>query len=163
MALAHGKHFERALAELRRGEGKRAQALPMLHHVRGSLLEQAREYPAARAAYERALMLDPLLVETKINLGPLLVELDDAQAGRELLDGVIARHPLADTAYRNRATVRLALEDEAGFRADLEAAMQLVPEAALAQAFAGYCAQRGDTAGEQRWKARARRLDPRLP
>jgi predicted CXXCH cytochrome family protein len=163
MALSHGGHFERALEHLRRGEGARAAALPMLHHVRGSLLERAEDYAGARAAYERALALDPDLVETLVNLGPLLAHLGEARAGKERLDRVLARHPLADSAYRNRAAVRLALEDEPGFRADLEAAMKLNPDPALAQALARYCEQRGDASGARRWSAEARRLDPRVP
>lgn len=163
MALYQGGHSARALEYLRRGEGTRAKDLAMLHHVRGSLLEGAGEYPAARAAYERALELDPELAESAINLAPVLAQLGEAARGKELLDTLILRHPFADTAYRNRATVRLALDDDKGFRADLEAALKLLPDAALAQAFARYLAQRGDTAGEQRWLQEARWLDPRVP
>jgi tetratricopeptide (TPR) repeat protein len=163
MALFHGGHTERALEYLRRGEGTRAKDLAMLHHVRGSLLEGAGEYSAARAAYQRALELDPELAEAAINLAPVLAQEGAAQQGKELLDALIRRHPFADTAYRNRATVRLALDDDMGFRADLEAALKLLPDAALAQAFARYLAQRGDTAGEQRWLQEARWLDPRVP
>jgi tetratricopeptide (TPR) repeat protein len=163
MALYHGGHLERAQEFLQRGEGTRAQELAMLHHVRGSLFERAGDHAAARAAYERALALDPELAEAAINLAPVLAHLDEAQRGKELLDALIARHPFADTAYRNRATVRLALGDDAGFRADVEAAMKLLPDAALAQAYARYLAQRGDTAGERRWNEQARWLDPRVP
>jgi len=161
MALFHGGHFERAREFLDRGEGTRAKELPMLHHVRGSLLERAGEHAAARAAYERALQLDPELSESAINLAPVLAHEGQAQAGKELLDELIRRHPFADTAYRNRATVRLALGDDPGFRADVEAAMKLLPDPALAQAYARYLAQRGDAAGERRWNEEARWLAPR--
>ena len=163
MALASTGHRDRAREQLARGEGTVARTLAMLHHVRGTLFEEQRDWPAARAAYERALALDPELVESSVDLAPVLTQLGQPAQGQALLDAVIARHPLADTAYRNRAAVRLALGDEAGFRADLEAALQLVPDAALAQTFARYCAQKGDAAEEQRWTARARKLDPRVP
>jgi tetratricopeptide (TPR) repeat protein len=163
MALFNGGHLERAREFLGRGEGVRAKALPMLHHVRGSLLERAGDYAGARAEYERALALDPELAEAAINLAPVLAHENQAQRGKELLDALIARHPFADSAYRNRATVRLALNDDAGFRADIEAAMKLLPDAALAQIYARYLAQRGDAAGERRWNEEARWLDPRVP
>ncbi len=163
MALFHGSHVERAREFLGRGPGTRARELPMLHHVRGSLFEQAGQVDGARQAYQRALELDPTLCAATINLAPLLARAGEAAAGKRLLDELIQRHPLADTAYRNRAVVRLALGDEAGFRADLESAMRLLPDAALAQALARFAEQRGDSAGATRWRAEARRLDPRGP
>ena len=163
LALYHGNHFERAREFVERGEGAFAQDLPMLHHVRGSLFERGGDYATARAAYERALALDPELAEAAINLAPVLAHEGQAQQGKDLLDALIRRYPFADTAYRNRAAVRLALSDDAGFRADVEAAMKLLPDAALAQAYARYLAQRGDAAGERRWNEEARWLDPRVP
>jgi predicted CXXCH cytochrome family protein len=163
LALHGANHLERAREFARRGEGAFAKDLPMLHHVRGSLLERGGDHALALAAYERALALDPELAEAAINLAPVLAHEGKAQQGKELLDALIRRHPFADTAYRNRATVRLALGDDAGFRADVEAAMKLLPDAALAQAYARYLAQRGDTAGERRWNEEARWLDPRVP
>ena len=163
MALAHGGHRERAREFLAQGLGARARDLPMLHHVRGSLLEQAGDLPAARQAYERALALDPELAASATNLAPLLARAGEAAAGKDLLDDLIRRHPLADSAYRNRAVVRLALGDEAGCRADLETAMKLLPDAGLAQALARFAEQRGDAASVLRWSEEARRLDPRLP
>lgn len=163
MALAHGGHLERARESLARGPGTRARELPMLHHVRGSLLERAGELRAARAAYEQALALDPRLAETLTNLAPLLARLGDPRAAKELLDGLLARHPLADSAYRNRAVVRLALGDEAGARADLEAAWRLLPDTALARALARLAEARSDAAGARRWNEEARLLDPRAP
>lgn len=161
MALAHGGHAERAREFLARGPGTRARELPMLHHVRGSLLEQAGDLAGARAAYERALALDPGLAPAATNLAPLLARAGEPAAGKALLDRVLQHHPLADTAYRNRAVVRLAQGDAAGFRADLESAMKLLPDAELALALARFCEQRGDAAAARRWREEARRLDPR--
>src|SRR5262249_2027777 len=155
--------FDRAREFVARGEGACAKDLPMLHHVRGSLLERGGDYAQARAAYERALALDPELAEAAIDLAPVLAQVGQARQGRAPLAAPIKRQPFADTAYRNRATVRLALGDDAGFRADVEAAMKLLPDAALAQAYARYLAQRGDAAGQKRWNEEARWLDPRVP
>jgi predicted CXXCH cytochrome family protein len=163
MALAHAGQLERAREFLARGPGVRARRLPMLHHVRGSLYERAGDLRAARVAYEEALSLDPDLAETKTNLAPVLARLGDPRAGLELVDRLLARHPLADTARRNRAVVKLTLDDEPGARADLEAAMKLLPDPALAQALARLAEQRGDAAAAKRWTEEARRLDPRLP
>ncbi|NOT31226.1 MAG: hypothetical protein HOP15_12335, partial [Planctomycetes bacterium] len=115
-----------------------------------------------RQAYARALALDPELAASATNLAPLLARAGEAAAGKDLLDRLITGHPLADSAYRNRAVVRLALGDEAGCRADLETAMKLLPDAGLAQALARFAEQRGDTASALRWHEEARRLDPRL-
>lgn len=163
LALYHGGHHEQALARARAGLGERAASLPMLHHVRGSLFERAREYEAARASYERALALAPGLADTATNLGPVLAQLGQPAAGKQLLDALLKRHPLADGAYRNRAAVRLALGDEPGFLADLETAMKLNPTPELAQALATYQERKGRAGEVERWRAEARRLDPRSP
>jgi tetratricopeptide (TPR) repeat protein len=163
LALAHGGHAERAVERARAGLGTRAAALPMLHHVRGSLFERGREYELARTSYERALALAPGLPDTSTNLAPVLAQLNQPEAGKQLLDALLKRHPLADGAYRNRAALRLALGDEAGFLADLEAAMRLAPAPELAQALAAYHEQKGRANEVTRWRAEARRLDPRLP
>jgi len=163
LALYHGGHHEQALARARSGLGERAQSLPMLHHVRGSLFERAREYEAARVSYERALTLAPGLPDTATNLAPVLAQLGQPAAGKQLLDGLIRRHPLADGAYRNRAAIRLALGDEAGFLADLATAMRLHATPELAQGLAAYQERMGRGAEVERWRSEARRLDPRLP
>jgi tetratricopeptide (TPR) repeat protein len=163
LALAHAGHHAQALERARTGLGTRAASLPMLHHVRGSLLERAREYQAARASYERALALEPGLPDTATNLAPVLAQLGQPAAGQQLLDALLRRHPLADGAYRNRAAIRLALGDEAGFLSDLATAMRLNPTPELAQALAAYHERKGRPAEVERWRAEARRLDPRLP
>jgi predicted CXXCH cytochrome family protein len=161
LALAHGGHLERAREQAARGTGQRAALLPMLHHVRGSLFERAGELAAARAAYQRALELDPTLAEATINLAPLLARMGSPDAGLALLDDLLALHPLADTAYRNRAVIHAALDDEPSFRADLEAAQRLRPDAELARALARHAERRRDEEAVRRWTAEAHRLDPR--
>src|SRR5262245_11638618 len=44
LALYNGNHFDRAREFAARGEGTYAKELPMLHHVRGSLLERGGDY-----------------------------------------------------------------------------------------------------------------------
>ncbi len=161
MALAHGGHLERARARLSEPPGPLAARLPMYHHVRGSLLERSGRLPEARASYEKALELDPELAEPAVNLGALLARLGEPRAGLEVLDHLLARHPQADTALRNRAIVRLELGDEEGALADLERAQALLPDAELARALAKSYRSLGDTDRARRWEDEARRLDPR--
>ena len=161
MALAHQKYAARALELVDREPHVRVRELPMYHHVRGSLLELAGRHADARAAYVRALQLDPELAESTTNLGPLLARLGEPRAGLVLLDRLLAKHPLADGALRNRALVKLALGDETGFFADLERAMELLPDAHVARALAAASERRGDQANARRWSAEAERLDPR--
>ena len=161
MALAHGRHVERALELVDREPGPLVRELPMYHHVRGSLLELGGRRAEARAAYVRALQLDPELAESVTNLAPLLAQLGEPRAGLALLDRLLAKHPLADGALRNRALIKLALGDETGFVADLEKAMELLPDANLARALASACERRGDPASARRWSEEAKRLDPR--
>jgi tetratricopeptide (TPR) repeat protein len=133
----------------------------MYHHVRGSILEGAGRENEARTSYEVALELDPRLAESLSNLGLLLGRLGAAQEGVQLLGRLIALHPLADGAYRNRAILRNALGDARGAAQDLEQAMRLHPDAALAQVLARIYAQQGRPDLERRWGDEARRLDPR--
>jgi tetratricopeptide (TPR) repeat protein len=163
MALAHRGHLERALAELVKGPGAFADRLAMLHHVRGSVLERANRLADARAAYERALVLDPLLAESSINLGAVLTRLGKLAEARTVLEQVLARYPRADSALRNRAALRLAMNDEAGAYADLEASQRLLPSVPVAQALARIAEARGDAAAARRWQAEAAQLDPRAP
>jgi hypothetical protein len=163
LALFHGGHHERARTRAAEGLGQRARELPMLHHVRGSLLERAGELDAARAAYARALELEPGFPPAATNLAPLLARAGRAEEAKDMLNALIHRHPLAAGAWRNRAVVRRALGDETGPSSDLEQALRLEPDAALANALAGLAEERGDAAAATRWRAEARRLDPRLP
>jgi len=161
MALSFSGHAARALQGADEAPGAVVAALPMYHHVRAGILEGAGRENEARTAYEVALELDPRLAESLSNLGLLLGRLGAEQEGVALLGRLIALHPEADGAYRNRAVLKNALGDTRGAVQDLEQAMRLHPDAALAQVLARVYAQHGRADLERRWSDEARRLDPR--
>lgn len=161
MALAHRGHIERALELVDVPPGPAARDLPMHHHVRAGLLEQAGRPADARAAYERALALDPDLAASSTNLALLEADAGQLDAALARLDGVLARHPEADGALRNRAVLRQRQGDLPGTVRDLEAAHAIRPDAALAAALANLYGAAGETTRAESWGNEARRLDPR--
>lgn len=138
----------------------RAASLPMYFHLLGSLREREGRFDDAIRAYEKALAIQPELDESLVNLGGALTSARKPNEAIELLTSVIQRRPLAEGALRNRAIARLALRDASGFAADLEAALAIHPQAAIARALAQHYrqAQQPDRAAE--FDARARALDP---
>lgn len=160
--MARSKLGDRAgaLSWAQREPGPRSAGLAMQAHVRGTVFEAHGQAEKARAAYERALELDPGLGESATNLGLLLARLGEARAGEQLLSALIERHPRAEGALRNRALVRQQLGDERGMRSDLERAHALAPRASVAAALAQLAAARGDRAQQAHWAAEATRLDP---
>lgn len=129
--------------------------LGMFHHVRGWVLESAGARDEARKSYKRALLVDPALEESRVNLALLLGALSRHAEGLELLDGVLARHPFAEGALRNRALLRESIGDRAGALLDLEAAYALFPRAAAARALERMHRACGDLAAAARWGAAA--------
>ena len=160
MAYAHRGGLERAAALLAERPGPRVEGLAMYHHSRGSLLERIGRPAEAVLAYERALELDPELAPSAINLGLLYGKGGERERGIALLSSVLARHPAAVNALRNRAGLRFEAGDFAGFQADLTAAFELQPLAELAEILADWFASRGSTALAEDWRARARSLAP---
>ncbi len=160
MAFYQGGQFPRAAALLERRSSASVEALPMFHHVRGALLERAGRHLQARAAYERALELDPELGEAATNLGIVHGRLGDAEQGISVLSELLERHPRADGALRNRALLARALGDEPAFLRDLERALELKPDAAVARALAQAYEARGQADRAAHWNEEARRLDP---
>jgi predicted CXXCH cytochrome family protein len=160
MALYQGGHHERARELLEKRASAAAERLPMYHHVRGVLLESAGRPAEARAAYERALALDPELGESVTNLGLVLGRLGEAQRGVELLSGFLARYPRSDGVLRNRAVLLQSLGDAAGMLRDLTRAMELAPDPVLARLLATIHRRRGDAGRAAALEEEARRLDP---
>ncbi len=160
MAFYQGGLFPRATPLLERRASSAVERLPMFHHVRGALLERAGRNLQARAAYERALELDPELGEAATNLGLVLGRIGDAQQGIGVLTELLERHPRTDGALRNRALLARSLGDEEAFIRDLERALELKPDAAVARALAQAYEARGDAARAAHWNEEARRLDP---
>jgi predicted CXXCH cytochrome family protein len=140
--------------------GELARELPMYHHLRGSFEEQSAKLDNALRSYERALAIDPGQAETAVNLGLLLGRQRRGAEGIRLLDRVIAAHPKAEGALRNRAALKLAAQDNAGFVADLEAAQRIHPIAPVARALSQYFKSAGRDDLAEHWRAEALRLEP---
>lgn len=151
---------DRASAFAAREPGAVARALPMYHHLRGSLFESQRKLEEARASYAAALALDPEQAESAVNLGAVLHKLQRHAEGEAVLDRVIEKHPKAYGAMRNRALIRKARGDDAGFVRDLEAAHRILPSGAVARALAQHFEKLGRMDELARWLAEARRLEP---
>ena len=163
MAYASGGYFDRALELVDAEPGPRVKSLAMYHHVRGLVLEGANRAPEAVASYRAALGLDPELAESASNLGLLLGRLGAVEEAFALLSAIVERHPLADGALRNRALVRRAAGDDRGFLEDLERAMELHPDAAVARALSQAYAERDRLDLARKWSDEALRLDPTDP
>lgn len=160
MALMAAGRPELARTYADREPGAISKALPMYHHLRGSLLERFSRLEEARASYERALQLDSAQVETEVNLGPLLARLDRSDDGLAVLDRAIAKHPRAEGALRNRALIKLKKKDAKGVIADLEAAYRILPQAAVARLLSLQYREIGRLDLADSWQAASRRLDP---
>ncbi len=162
MALFHGGHLARATALLDGEAGPEARALPMYHHVRGSLLEHDGRLEEAREAYRAALALAPDFGPSATNLGALCGRLGSVNEGLRVLDSLLARHPRAAGALRNRAVLHDARGDRLAARRDLVAAFEALPDALVARTLARLHEALGDADGARRWSAEAARLDPLL-
>jgi|SRR5262245_3886422 len=93
-----------------------------------ALALEDRDVPAAAAAYERALALDPALADAYVNLGRLRHEGGDAREAVRLYRLALERSPDDAVLHFNLA---LALEDTAGPAAAIdhyERALELDPE-----------------------------------
>ena len=163
MALMSLGRGDLALPFADREPGPTAARLPTYHHLRGSLLEQAKRLDDARTAYERALAIEPGQAETAVNLGALLGRLGLARSGVVHLDNVISNHPQAEGALRNRGILRYVRGDGDGFAADLEAAFAILPQASVARALAQHYATIGRDDLARRWDQAARKLQPDEP
>jgi tetratricopeptide (TPR) repeat protein len=161
LALTKEGHLERARALVDVAAGERVRALAVYHHVRANLLDQLGRPEHARAAYERALELDPDYGPAATNLGILLGRLGDPAAGIAVLGRLIAAHPLASSALRNRAILRRTLGDVEGTVADLERALAIQPDATVAQALSDLYGQLGERERSAELAAESLRLDPR--
>ena len=157
MALYHGRHIDRAGPLLERPSAFRGK-LAMLHHVRAVLFEISGRIDAALAEYREAIRIDPDLAESVSNLGLLHGRVGNTKTGLRVLDGLLARHPGADGALRNRALIKRVLGDSEGFLADLEAAMVLLPNPELALALAREWQRLGRMDRANYWRAEAERL-----
>ena len=150
----------RALERVDAQPGEQSRRLPTYHHLRGVLLEGAGRLDEARKSYMRALLLDPDLGESAVNLSLVLGRMNRAAEGVAQLDALLERHPFAEGALRNRGLLKSALGDVRGLKGDLEAAHAILPRAELARALAQISRRLGDEAGAQLWEQRAQLLGP---
>lgn len=160
MAALVARFPDVAARSVDREPGPTSRELPSYHHLRGTLLERATRYEDARVAHERALALDAGFVESELNLALVLLRLGRGAQALELCTSVLARHPRAEGALRNRALVRLALADPQGFADDLTAAQSLLPRALNAKALAEHYKRMGDRELHEAWSLEAARLGP---
>lgn len=164
MALTAIGQRTQAAAHVDAPPGAEAEGLAMYHHVRATLLEELGRVDDARAAYERALALDPQLGPATVNLALLHIAADEAPAALGLLDALLAKHPTADGALRNRALAKQALGDLAGAQADLERAFQITPSGELARVLGSWFGAAGpnpDMGRAEMYARLAEELDPR--
>jgi len=162
MAYAAGGHLQRAADLLDTAPGPTSHALPMYHHVRGSLLTQFNRKTDAVNSYRQALKLDPQLGPSAVNLGLLLGELGETDEGLEVLNRAIEQHPQADGAWRNRALIKLGLGNWEGAIDDLGHAFQIEPSSELALALAKLHGDQGQPQQQARWLALAAQLSPQI-
>jgi predicted CXXCH cytochrome family protein len=153
LANDHGFARDRALELSRMEPSGPSRELGMVHHVRAWLFEGAGEQDEARRSYKRALLVDPSLDESRINLALVLARAGKAAEGLALLDDVLARHPFAEGALRNRGVLREALGDPTAAITELEAAHALFPRVAVARALERLYSVRGDAGAAARWRA----------
>lgn len=140
--------------------GAFSRRLPSYYHVHGLILEAAGRLDDARKAYRRALVLDPSLPESRMNLALLRARLGRTEQAAAGLLALIEDHPRAEGAYRNLALVRLQQGDGEGFARCLEQAQRLLPRVENARALADHYRRLGAEASALRWDEEARTLGP---
>jgi predicted CXXCH cytochrome family protein len=160
MAALAAQFPDRAMRYVDREPGELARLLPSYHHLRGTLLERAGRYDEARRAYRRALVLDPELAESEVNLALVLMRLGHFDEALARCDAVLERHPRAEGTLRNRALIRLAKGDPDGFARDLAAANAILPRELNARALATHYRRMGDEELAEFWSHQADALGP---
>ncbi|MBI5433894.1 MAG: tetratricopeptide repeat protein [Planctomycetes bacterium] len=129
--------------------------------TRAGMLASAGRAEEARACYERARALDPTEPAVQTNLAGVLNQLGRHGEALKLLDPLLERVPHAEAALLNRARARAALGELAGARTDLETLQASRPRGDVAESLANLCEALGDGAAAARWRAAARRIEPR--
>jgi predicted O-linked N-acetylglucosamine transferase (SPINDLY family)/predicted SAM-dependent methyltransferase len=115
-------------------EGDSAQRRYML----GCVLQEAGRIAEAKAAYQRALELQPGHAKALNNLGSVLETLGDTAAAARCYDDALRADPSLAIAYSNRGNLHKA-DDPAAAERDLARAIELVPGQAEWHANLGDC------------------------
>ncbi|GEM_PF-1037329 len=83
---------------------------PIAHNAHGYVLEVSDDKPAAQAAFEKALSLDPAFHPARINLARLAISADQPERGREHFNAVLEQDDYHVFALMGLAA--LALQDD---------------------------------------------------
>lgn len=113
-APASSAKVEQGIDAIQAGDFERAKMLlsdaaqadpddPQAAYYLGLADEQLGDTAAARADYERALKLDPELVEARVNLSALLLDAGDPEAALEVAEAGLATAPKHSGLLLNRA------------------------------------------------------------
>ncbi len=144
-------------AELVQREAQAAMTLdPLLaepHAAVGQLLFTQRRYGEARAAYERALTIDPDDSIASFWLGTLLCSTGQSKSSAAIFDKLLARDPMLPNALLWRGWVHLQL----GAIDDAERSIRRAADAGLTAVglgFAHVAQARGEKAGVTEWLVR---------
>jgi len=143
-----------------REPGPVANALASFHHLRAGLREEKRDLVGAEADLRRALAIDPMLPESSVNLGGLLIGNKREREAIEVLSQLLVRHPKAEGALRNRAVAYLSLGEIQSAARDLEEAQRILPRASIAKLLGQVFERLGKPDVARRWADTARALEP---
>ena len=124
-------------------------AAPNWHYYAGVIHQERKEYPAAKAAFEAFLALDPESFAAKVRLAEVLFESGDKAASIERFRAALEQRPAAPRACFGMGLTLLADNKPAAARPYFERALSAFPRyhrarAALAE---GYEAARKTTGG----------------
>ncbi len=143
-----------------REPGTVANALASFHHLRAGLREEERDLVGAEADLRRALAIDPMLPESSVNLGGVLLATKREREAIEVLSRLLVRHPKAEGALRNRAVAHLSLGEFEAAARDLEEAQRILPRTAIAKLLGQVYERLGRPELARRWAETARALEP---
>jgi serine/threonine-protein kinase len=94
----------------------------------GSAEQKAKQPDTAKAAYSRALQLQPDYLAPKYNLGLLALRSNDAKGAAQRFDEVLAKNPMHPRARLVRGQARIDLGDLPGAIEDLEQTVLRQPQ-----------------------------------
>lgn len=143
-----------------REPGPVANALASFHHLRAGLREEKRDLVGAETDLRRALAIDPMLPESSVNLGGVLLATKREREAIEVLSQLLVRHPKAEGALRNRAVARLSLGELESAARDLEEAQRILPRASIAKLLGQVHERLGRPDVARHWADAARALEP---
>ena len=91
-------------------------------------ITKAHDTRAALANFDKALALDPLLLDAWVRKGVTLMDADDLSGAAQCLNEAVRLSPLYFKALYNRGKLRYKLEDYEGASSDFLKAVKLKPQ-----------------------------------